>query len=273
MCSRVWGLCCKWSPNSIANLIRFSRHTIVRDWKTWILYGCMRKSVRSMLHAVEGDTSFSEANCCTDFRAGDEATLAWMVPAVSGVRTRGLLPPLFLPAIFPVARNCSTVFTVFFAGASLHSYWFLNWRWTVTFEFVCRNHSTIRVFCSVVSCGAILNDVTGASVAKYGKNTNVWRLRRYHLHRAVYFILYRLTKIDSNWQKHPVYLTRCNVTQFILSGKCSDDGWRFHPKQIEQFPDKINCKVASCWIYIRILLRCMDPWTLKTGESIWILEV
>jgi hypothetical protein len=29
-----------------------------------------------------------------------------------------------------------------------------------------------------------------------------------------------------------------------------DDGWRYHPKHVEQFPD-INklCKVASCWIY------------------------
>jgi len=24
-----------------------------------------------------------------------------------------------------------------------------------------------------------------------------------------------------------------------------------------------RCNVASCWIYIRILLRCTDPWTLK----------
>jgi hypothetical protein len=36
-----------------------------------------------------------------------------------------------------------------------------------------------------------------------------------------------------------------------------DDGWNYHPKHIEQFPD-INelCDVASCWIYeyIRILL-------------------
>jgi len=30
----------------------------------------------------------------------------------------------------------------------------------------------------------------------------------------------------------------------------TDDGWRHHPKHVEQFPD-INklCKVASCWIY------------------------
>ena len=128
---------------------------------------------------------------------------------------RVLLPPLFLPAIFPFARNCSTnIFTVFLVGASLHLYWFLNRRWTVTIEFVCRNHSTIRVLCSVVRCGAILIDVIGASVAKYGKSTNVWQLRRYHLHRAVYFLYHvselctlscivqpKMTVID----KHPVW--------------------------------------------------------------------
>jgi len=41
-----------------------------------------------------------------------------------------------------------------------------------------------------------------------------------------------------------------------------DDGWRYNPKHVlvEQFPD-INkmCNVASCWIDIRMLLRCTDP--------------
>jgi hypothetical protein len=36
-----------------------------------------------------------------------------------------------------------------------------------------------------------------------------------------------------------------------------DDGWKYHPKYVDQFPD-INklCNVVSCWIYeyIRILL-------------------
>ena len=34
-----------------------------------------------------------------------------------------------------------------------------------------------------------------------------------------------------------------------------DDGWSYHPKHVEQFPH-INklCNVASCWIYIGILL-------------------
>jgi hypothetical protein len=37
---------------------------------------------------------------------------------------------------------------------------------------------------------------------------------------------------------------------------CSpDDGWKYHPKHVEHFPD-VNklCNVASCWIYIGILL-------------------
>jgi hypothetical protein len=34
-----------------------------------------------------------------------------------------------------------------------------------------------------------------------------------------------------------------------------DDRWKYHPKHVEQFLD-INklCNVASCWIYIIILL-------------------
>ena len=43
-----------------------------------------------------------------------------------------------------------------------------------------------------------------------------------------------------------------------------DDGWRYHPKHLEQFPD-INklCKFASCWIYIGIYWRFTDPWMLN----------
>ena len=39
-----------------------------------------------------------------------------------------------------------------------------------------------------------------------------------------------------------------------------DDGWKYHPKHVEQFSD-INklCNVASCWIYIGIYLRCTYP--------------
>ena len=52
-----------------------------------------------------------------------------------------------------------------------------------------------------------------------------------------------------------------------------DDGWRYHPKHVEQFPEINKLRnVASCWIYIRILhyflhytqkcLWCMKPYVL-----------
>ena len=139
-------------------------------------------------------------------RVGDEATLARMVPTVSGVRTRGLFLPLFLPVTFPVAETdppsssysllvLPCICTVFWTGAGL-------WQSNLFAE----NIPQIE-FSVLVSGGAILNDVTAASVTKYGKNTNVWRLRRCHLHPAVYFIVYRSTKIDSNWVKHAAYVT------------------------------------------------------------------
>jgi len=39
-----------------------------------------------------------------------------------------------------------------------------------------------------------------------------------------------------------------------------DDGWRSHPKHVEQFPDinKLG-NVAFCWTYIGIYLGCTDP--------------
>jgi len=43
----------------------------------------------------------------------------------------------------------------------------------------------------------------------------------------------------------------CKVPDAVDTVVCApDDGWRYHPKHIEQFPE-INelCNVASCWIY------------------------
>lgn len=93
--------------------VAFLRLAVVRHRKTWILYGCMRRLARSTGHAVE-------ANCGTDFPVGNETTLARMFPTVSGVRTRDLLSPLFLPVTFLLSRNCVyQIFTVFLAGTSL----------------------------------------------------------------------------------------------------------------------------------------------------------
>jgi hypothetical protein len=43
-----------------------------------------------------------------------------------------------------------------------------------------------------------------------------------------------------------------------------DDGWKYHPKHVEQFPD-INkvCNVASCWIYTYIGILLGAHYTLN----------
>jgi hypothetical protein len=48
----------------------------------------------------------------------------------------------------------------------------------------------------------------------------------------------------------------CQIPGAVDTVVCApDDGWRYHPKHAEQFPD-INkmCNVASYWVYIKILL-------------------
>jgi len=68
---------------------------------------------------------------------------------------------------------------------------------------------------------------------------------------------------------HLVFVTRLLLPAAIEAGSSTavdtvvcapDNGWRYNPKHVEQFPD-INklCKVASPWIYIGIYLRCTDP--------------
>ena len=52
----------------------------------------------------------------------------------------------------------------------------------------------------------------------------------------------------------------CHAVTATCRYSAPDDGWRYHPKHVEQFPD-INklCKVASCWLYIEIYLRFTEP--------------
>jgi hypothetical protein len=60
-------------------------------------------------------------------------------------------------------------------------------------------------------------------------------------------------------------VTVWQIPDAVVTVVCaSDDGWKYHPKHVEQFPH-INklCNVASCWIYIRIFLQCTYQWTLN----------
>jgi hypothetical protein len=46
------------------------------------------------------------------------------------------------------------------------------------------------------------------------------------------------------------------VTNTVDTVVCApDDGWKYRPKHVEQFPDTNKlCNVASCWVYTGILL-------------------
>jgi hypothetical protein len=54
-------------------------------------------------------------------------------------------------------------------------------------------------------------------------------------------------------QRYTVYLYIPDAVDTVVCAP--DDGWKYHPKHVEKFPD-INklCNVASFWIYIEILL-------------------
>ena len=199
MCSRVWGFCCKWSPNSSANLVYFSRHTVVRDWKTWILYVCMRRSVRSMRRADEGDTSFSETNCRTDSvlemrphshewsqqcRACEPVACSRLFSCLPYSLLRETAPPTSSPySLLVLPCTC----TGFWTSAGL---WHSNLFAETIPQFEFSALSLVAEPFWMTSQGQVLLSM--------GKNINIWRLRRYHLHRAVYF-LYRVS-FNQNWQ-------------------------------------------------------------------------
>jgi hypothetical protein len=60
-------------------------------------------------------------------------------------------------------------------------------------------------------------------------------------------------------EKFQLFLDGADTDVAIDTVVCApDDGWRYHSKHVEQFPDKL-CNVASCWIYFGIYLQCTDP--------------
>jgi len=51
-----------------------------------------------------------------------------------------------------------------------------------------------------------------------------------------------------------IYSNGCLVPGAVGTVICApDDGWRNHPKYVEQFTDKMNCIIASCWTFIDIV--------------------
>ena len=78
-------------------------------------------------------------------------------------------------------------------------------------------------------------------------------------HYTVYFYLETALHVSGGTTTHhqerkQLYLQ--HVVDAVDTVVCAPgDGWWYHPKHVEQFPDKNKlCNVASCWIYIRIYI-------------------
>ena len=74
--------------------------------------------------------------------------------------------------------------------------------------------------------------------------------------RSAYNCIYGVWYLSDRYCYLPlqrqVAVTVGQISDAVDTVVCApDDGWFYHPKHVEQFPD-INkfCKVASCWIYI-----------------------
>ena len=100
-------------------------------------------------------------------------------------------------------------------------------------------------------------------------------------HNCIYSILHLsnhycyLPLSWKNWNSSTIAAGSSNglqVPDAVDTVVCApDDGWRYHSKHVEQFPDTAKlCNVASCWIYMGMYLRCTDPWMLNQLEIIHI---
>jgi hypothetical protein len=78
--------------------------------------------------------------------------------------------------------------------------------------------------------------------------------------RSTYNCIYSISYLSHRYCYLPLWwkiaVTLWKIPDTVDTVVCApDDGWKYHPKHIKQFPD-INklCNVASCWIYIGIYL-------------------
>ena len=213
MCSRVCGFCCKWSPNSSANLVRFSRHTVARDCKTWILYGCMRRSVQSMRHAVQGDASFSVANCRIDSvleMRPHSHEWSQQCPACEHVACSHLFSCLPYSQLRQTAPPASSPYSLLVLPCTCTGFWTGAWLWQSNlfaetipqFEFSAL--SLVAEPFWMTSRGQVLPYMEKKILMydDYGATT--------YIELCTFSIVYRSTKIDSNWLKHPVWTLTLN---------------------------------------------------------------
>jgi len=60
---------------------------------------------------------------------------------------------------------------------------------------------------------------------------------------SIWYLLYRYCYLPLSWNSW-------NAVAVSTVVCAPDDGWRYHPKHVEQFPDKINCVTLHLVRYI-----------------------
>jgi len=97
------------------------------------------------------------------------------------------------------------------------------------------------------------NGLTNNRCCRYSCLRSWWWIIR-SANNCIYSIWYLSDRYCYLPLQRQVAVTVWQIPDDVDTVVCSpDDGWWYHPKYIEQFPDKNKmCNVASCWIYIRI---------------------
>jgi hypothetical protein len=76
---------------------------------------------------------------------------------------------------------------------------------------------------------------------------------------SIWDLSHRYCYLPLSWKIWKVAVTVWQIPDAVDTVACAlDDGWRYHPKHVEQFPDKINCVTLHFLdIYIRIILTSL----------------
>jgi len=163
------------------------------------------------------------------------------------------------PALFPLQRhpivwNCWYQYLMLLGDGGSLLNCRRNARWRETTDSCFTNCSTQNAFCSGVAIIALLRhrprEKRGVGLRKRIKLEHLLFRSKWE----TYFCVCsesrngRLKLLQSFW--YTLYIQQDAADTVVCA---PDDGWRYHPKHVEQFPDMNKLRnVASCWIYIGI---------------------
>jgi len=203
---RVWGFCCQWSSNSFPNPVRFSGHAVVRDWKTWILYRCMCRLVRSMHHAVGGDTSFSAAVAQTSVLEMRPHSLEWFqqCQVCKHVACSRVFSCLSHSQLHETAPPMSSPYSLLVLPCTCTGFWIGTGLWQS--NLFAETIPQLKI--SALSLVAEPFWMT----SRWHVLPSMEKILMYHdygtttyIELCTFSVVYLSTKIDSHWLKHHVF--------------------------------------------------------------------